>query len=104
MLLVIVLVISFILGGAIAQVLLTVKRQAMEQSALVGWLACGDGMKIQQVPSGRGYRIACIIAGGREVGGRNNGAMLRLILPFFVTIAVPGCWLAWTVKLRRRPG
>jgi hypothetical protein len=93
---------AIVLGFAASIVLYQTNRELMRQSTVLGYVLCGEGQRIDDVParSGRGRRMICRDAAGTEVSARNNLVSVKMALPFFILFAIPGLMLAWMVDWR----
>jgi len=90
-----------VLGIAASVALYQSNRDLLRQSDAVGYVLCGAGQHIDDVPAGRkGMRTICRDAAGTEVSARNNFIAINMGLPFIVLFAVPGLMLAWMVDWR----
>jgi hypothetical protein len=93
---------AIVLGFAASIVLYQANREMMRESNILGYVLCGEGQHIDDVPvkSGRGRRMICRDAAGTEVTARNNLVSVKMALPFFILFAIPGLMLAWMVDWR----
>lgn len=92
---------AIVLGLAASVALYQVNREALRQSDVLGYVLCGEGQHIDDVPSGRkGTRMICRNEAGVEVSARNNFIAVNMALPFIVLFAIPGLMLAWMVDWR----
>jgi hypothetical protein len=94
------LLVAMVLGFAASLVLYQTNRDLMRQSDVVGYVLCGQGQHIDDVPSGKGRRMICRDASGTEVSARNNFIAVNMALPFIVMFAMPGLLVAWMVDFR----
>ena len=95
------LLVSIVLGFAASIALYQFNRSLFRSSPVIGYLLCGEGQRIDDVPSPpHSRRMICRNAEGEEVSVRNNLIAVKMALPFIVLIAVPGLWFAWTADLR----
>ena len=96
-----VLLAATVLGFAASIALYQTNRDVLRQSDALGYILCGEGQHIDDVPSGRkGRRMICRDAAGVEVSARNNFIAINMGLPFIVMFAVPGLLMAWTLDFR----
>ena len=94
-----------VLGIAASVALYQTNREAMRQSDVLGYVFCGEGQHIDDVPAGRkGTRMICRDAAGTEVSARNNFIAINMGLHFIVLFAIPGLMLAWMVDFREVNG
>ena len=93
---------AIVLGFAASIALYQTNREMMRQSDILGYVLCGEGQHIDDVPvgSGRGRRMVCRDTAGTEVSARNNLVSVKMALPFFILFAIPGLMLAWMVDWR----
>lgn len=92
------LLVALVLGFAASVALYQMNRDALRQSDVLGYVLCGDGQHIDDVPSGsKGTRMICRDPAGVEVSDRNNLVAVNMALPFIVLFAMPGLMLAWMV-------
>lgn len=90
-----------VLGFAASIALYQTNREVLRQSDVLGYILCGEGQHIDDVPSGRkGRRMICRDAVGVEVSARNNFIAINMGLPFIVIFAVPGLLMAWRLDFR----
>ena len=90
-----------VLGFAASIALYQTNRELLRQSDVLGYILCGEGQHIDDVPSGRkGRRMICRDAAGVEVSARNNFIAINMGLPFIVIFAVPGLLMAWRLDFR----
>ena len=96
------LLVALVLGFAASIALYQMNREVLRRSDALGYLLCGEGQHIDDVPvgSGRGRRMICRDTAGTEVSGRNNLFSVKMALPFFILFAIPGLMLAWMVDWR----
>ena len=92
---------ALVLGFAISVALYQFNRDFMRESDSLGYVLCGVGQHIDDVPSGsKGTRMICRDAAGTEVSARNNMIAVNMALPFIIMLAVPGMLMAWMVEFR----
>lgn len=95
------LLVALVLGFAASVVLYQTNRELMRGSDVIGYVLCGQGQHIDDVPSGRkGRRMICRDEAGVEVSARNNLIAVNMALPFIVMFAIPGLLVAWMVDFR----
>jgi hypothetical protein len=95
------LLVALVLGFATSVALYQVNRDVLRRSDALGYILCGEGQHIDDVPSGRkGRRMICRDGAGIEVSARNNFIAVNMALPFIVIFAIPGLMLAWMVDWR----
>lgn len=94
------LLVATVLGFAASQVLYQTNRDLLRQSDTVGYVLCGSGQRIDEVPTGKGRRMICRDAAGAEVSARNNFIAINMALPFIVMFAMPGLLVAWMMDFR----
>jgi hypothetical protein len=95
------LLVAIILGFAASTALYQFNRGLFRVSPVIGYLLCGAGQRVDDVPtSPHGRRMICRNADGEDISARNNLIAAKMALPFFVLIAVPGLWFAWRADLR----
>lgn len=95
------LLVATILGFAASVALYQVNRDVLRQSDVIGYVLCGPGQHIDDVPAGgRGRRMICRDAADVDVSARNNLIAVNMGLPLIVIFAVPGLLLAWRVDWR----
>jgi len=94
------LLVATVLGFAASAVLYQTNRELLRQSAVVGYVFCGEGQRIDDVPTGKGHRMICRDAAGAEVSARNNFIAINVALPFIVMFFMPGLLVAWMVDFR----
>ncbi|MDO6965538.1 hypothetical protein [Rhizobium alvei] len=101
---IVMVLIALVMGFAASGILYKVAGNSLRSSTAMGRILCGEGQKIDHTTgsNGKGIRMVCLDATGTEVGPRNNLIAVKLALPFFILIAVPGLWFAWTAKLYGR--
>lgn len=95
------LLVALVLGFAASIALYQMNREVLRRSDALGYVLCGEGQHIDDVPSGRtGTRMICRDAAGVEVSARNNFIAVNMALPFIVMFAVPGLLMAWMLDFR----
>jgi len=94
------LLVAIVLGFAASQVLYQTNRDLLRQSDTIGYVLCGSGQHIDEVPTGKGRRMICRDGAGVEVSARNNLIAVNMALPFIVMFAVPGLLVAWMLDFR----
>lgn len=95
------LLLALVLGFATSVALYQFNRDFLRQSDIVGYVLCGEGQHIDNVPSGsKGTRMICRDATGTEVSARNNLIAVNMALPFILLFAVPGLLMAWLLDFR----
>lgn len=94
------LLVALVLGFAASVVLYQTNRELMRQSDVLGYVLCGEGQHIDDVPTGKGRRMICRDAAGTEVSARNNMIAVNMALPFIVMFAMPGLLMAWMLDFR----
>lgn len=93
--------VALVLGFAASVALYQMNSDLLRKSDAVGYILCGEGQHIDDVPSGRkGRRMICRDEAGVEVSARNNFIAVNMALPFIVIFAIPGLLMAWTVDFR----
>jgi hypothetical protein len=92
---------AIVLGFAASVALYQTNREILRESRVIGYILCGEGQRIDDVPAGnRSRRMICRDAAGVEVSARNNFIAVNMALPFIVLFAIPGLMLAWMVDWR----
>lgn len=92
------LLVALVLGFAASVALYQMNRDVLRQSDALGYVLCGDGQHVDDVPSGRkGTRMICRNPAGVEVSARNNFVAVNMALPFIAFFAMPGLMLVWMV-------
>ena len=93
---------AIVLGFAASVALYQINRDVLRQSDVLGYILCGEGQLIDDVPTGRGRarRMICRDEAGVEVSARNNFIAVNMGLPFIILFAIPGLMLAWMVDWR----
>jgi hypothetical protein len=91
-----------VLGFGASVALYQVNRETLRQSDMLGYVLCGKGQHVDDVPSrsGRGRRMICRDAADAEVSAPNNFIAVNMALPFIFFFAIPGMMLAWMVNWR----
>lgn len=92
---------AVVLGFGASLALYQVKREFFRSSNAIGYVLCGSGQHVDDVPSSsKGRRMICRDAAGTEVSARNNLVAVKMALPFMVLFGIPLQMLAWLVQWR----
>jgi hypothetical protein len=96
------LVAAIVLGFGASVALYQINRETLRQSDILGYVLCGEGQHVDDVPTGHGRerRMICRDVSGTEVSARNNFIAVNMALPFILLFAMPGLMLAWMVDWR----
>jgi hypothetical protein len=92
---------AIVLGFGASIALYQVNRELFRSSDAIGYVLCGSGQHVDDVPSGsNSRRMICRDAAGTEVSARNNLIAVKMALPFMVLFGIPLQLLAWVVQWR----
>ena len=92
---------AVVLGFGASLALYYTNRELFRSSDAIGYVLCGSGQHVDDVPSGsNSRRMICRDAAGTEVSARNNLIAVKMALPFMVLFGIPLQLLAWVVQWR----